>query len=155
MGIKTVKMTCQSKIRLRFFVYGAMVIFGFITANFIFGYLTHSASLSVNPERAKRVEGLISSFGHYHQELPVVRLRSPQVALEIPVAKQELPVKENRAALVLNGIFFAKDGCYAIINNQIVKENDVIEGATVTRITVDEVEFEADAVKFKLSTFSP
>jgi type II secretory pathway component PulC len=146
-------MSYQSKIRLSV-VYGVTVIFGLIIANFIFGYLTHSTSLSINPERAKRVERLISSYGHYHQELPVA-LEIPAAKQELPITKQklpELPAKEKRAVLVLNGIFFAKDGCYALINNRIVKENDVIEGATVMRITVDEVELEADAVKFKLST---
>ena len=52
--------------------------------------------------------------------------------------------KESKEPLILNGIFFSQDEPYALINNQIVKESETIEGATVKRIKVDEVEVEKE-----------
>ena len=54
------------------------------------------------------------------------------------------PRKESKEPLILNGIFFSQEEPYALINNQIVKESETIEGATVKRIKVDEVELEKE-----------
>lgn len=43
--------------------------------------------------------------------------------------------KPASPTLVLNGLLLSQDGRYAIVNNQIVKEGDVIEGAVVKRIS--------------------
>lgn len=55
-------------------------------------------------------------------------------------------------SLVLNGIFFSEGQSYALINNRILKEGDIIDGATVTRITLDTVELESQGSIIKLST---
>jgi len=49
------------------------------------------------------------------------------------------PEKKPHDPWVLNGIFFSQDEGYALINNQIVKEGDLIAGGKVKRITLDEV----------------
>ena len=54
------------------------------------------------------------------------------------------PEKKPRDPPVLNGIFFSQDEGYALINNQIVKEGDLIAGGRVKRITLDEVRLEYD-----------
>jgi len=51
--------------------------------------------------------------------------------------------------LVINGIFFSQDASYCLINNQIMKEGDVIEEATLERITP-----EAVILKYKNSTLT-
>lgn len=54
---------------------------------------------------------------------------------------------------MLNGVFFSENEGYALINNRIVKEGDALEGVTVKRIKLDEVELEAeDGSTIKLST---
>lgn len=53
---------------------------------------------------------------------------------------------------VLNGVFFSQDERYALVNNQIVKEGDVIEGVMVKRIALNEVELESEGSIIKLST---
>jgi len=58
------------------------------------------------------------------------------------------PKEEPRPQLALNGVFFSADKGYALINNQILKEGDTIEGATVLHIGRDNVE-----LKFKDSSF--
>ncbi len=52
---------------------------------------------------------------------------------EEPQAPQELP------SLMLNGLFFSGKLGYALINNQIVKEGDTIEGAKVVQISLRSV----------------
>lgn len=54
--------------------------------------------------------------------------------------------------LSLNGIFSSRDGNYALINNQVLKVGDSIEGATIKWIGATEVELEFGGSAFKLST---
>ena len=58
--------------------------------------------------------------------------------------------------LVLSGVFYTRgEEGYALINNQIVRIGDVIEGAKLTRINPpDEVELDSPQGKIKLSTRS-
>lgn len=51
----------------------------------------------------------------------------------------------------LNGVFFSGREGYALINNQIVKKGDKIEGATVAKISLDEVNLDLDGSIIKLS----
>ncbi len=51
----------------------------------------------------------------------------------------------------LNGIFFSGDASYALINNQIVKEGDVVLGAKVSNILMEEVVLEKEGAKLRLS----
>ncbi len=144
-----IKEALSSKIKT-YVTYGATAIFGFIIANLIFDYL--SSPPIIKPLNLPSVSD---------QSIPPPAVSNPvSTPILDPAPVSAHPVrnespngthKKDRAMLVLNGIFLAKDSCYAIINNQIVKENDLIDGVTVMRITADEVEVEADAVQFKLS----
>lgn len=58
--------------------------------------------------------------------------------------------KEPQPSLVLNGVFFSENQGYALINNQIVKEGDLVEGALVLRITLEEVELKYRGSTIKL-----
>lgn len=58
--------------------------------------------------------------------------------------------KESHPSLVLNGVFFSQNQGYALINNQIVKEGDMVEGARVLRIGLEEVELELEGLTIKL-----
>jgi len=60
--------------------------------------------------------------------------------------------KKEADALVLNGIFFSGEEGYALINNQIVKAGEVVNGATVREINKEDVTLEAKGETFKLST---
>lgn len=64
------------------------------------------------------------------------------------------PKKEPPVALVLNGVFSSGNEGYCLINNQIAKVGDVIDGAKVLRINPDNVELERDGVPIKLKTSS-
>jgi type II secretory pathway component PulC len=65
---------------------------------------------------------------------------SQEAAKVEPAPPPVQPPKPPQPTLNLNGVFFSGDEGYALINNQIVKEGDGIEGATVERISMSGVE---------------
>ncbi|MFA6129679.1 MAG: hypothetical protein WC731_01670 [Candidatus Omnitrophota bacterium] len=74
-----------------------------------------------------------------------------QPPLAAPVlAPEEQPKPEKK--FILNGIFFSDDNGYALVNNQIVKENDSVDGAKVEKITMDTVELNNEGLIVTLST---
>lgn len=58
------------------------------------------------------------------------------------------------SGITLNGVFFSEDEGYALINNQIAQEGDMVAGAKIMKITVDEVELEIDGRLVKIYTYS-
>ena len=66
-----------------------------------------------------------------------------------PIAEEK---KNAVTSFVLNGIFFSDDNSYALINNQIVRENDSVDGAKVKIITEDSVVLDNAGVTIKLHT---
>lgn len=74
----------------------------------------------------------------------------PNLETNAPIAIPSEVEKESQAPLILNGVFFSEEQGYALINNQIVKEGDVVEGALVLRITLEEVELELNGSTIKL-----
>jgi len=70
------------------------------------------------------------------------------------VMKAASAANSGRMSFSLNGIFFSEDEGFALINNQIVKQGDTIEGAKILRISVNEVELDLDGSVFKLSSGS-
>ncbi|MFA5356173.1 MAG: hypothetical protein WC301_02025 [Candidatus Omnitrophota bacterium] len=72
----------------------------------------------------------------------------PAPAVEAVPAPPEAP--QPTPSFVLNGIFYADDGSYALINNRVVEPGDNIDGATVLKITADEVDLEFDGAGIKL-----
>ncbi|MGD0336918.1 MAG: hypothetical protein ABSB18_07490 [Candidatus Omnitrophota bacterium] len=80
--------------------------------------------------------------------LPRPTLPQNQVSLPSPVKTPTL----IPGAFVLNGIFYATDGCYALVNNRIVREGDTVEGAKVTKISDEGVSLESEGNKVFLSS---
>ena len=79
--------------------------------------------------------------------LPPIINATKESKLEDQIANTTVKEKEPVPSLALNGTFFSDEKGYALINNEILTEGGSIEGATVTRIGMDEVE-----LKFKDST---
>jgi len=132
-------------------LYILMVCCGLILGNFIFGYITRP-KLSA----AKGPQPIV-------KPLPIEKLPAKATPINMP-AKTETPVKEPPHApavsesenktepnFVLNGIFFSENKGFALINNNIVKIGDTVEGALVTRITADEVELNSAGATIKLN----
>lgn len=62
--------------------------------------------------------------------------------------EQDKPEKD----FILNGIFFSDNDGYALVNNQIIRENDLVDGAKVEKITVNTVELNNEGEIITLST---
>jgi len=60
------------------------------------------------------------------------------------------PVFSRR--LDLNGVFYSGNEAYALMNNQIIKVGDIIEGAVVKRISLEGVELEKEGQFVQIST---
>ena len=103
---------------------------GFFVANIFFGFFGTKDQSGVDKKLGVSV----------YTELPK----------EIPEDKVETK-KELSASFVLNGVFFSGNEGYALINNRVVKKGDVIDGATVVGIALDEVDLEAEGSVIKLS----
>lgn len=85
----------------------------------------------------------------------VKEVGSPAIETSEPITKTDVvvpsePEKKPLPQFVLNGVFFSQDQGYALINNRIVKEGDVVEGALVLRITLEEVVLEHAGSTIKL-----
>lgn len=70
------------------------------------------------------------------------------------VAPVTLPEKQNKPKknFILNGIFFSDNDGYALVNNQIIRENDSVDGAKVEKITANTVELNNEGQIITLST---
>jgi hypothetical protein len=72
--------------------------------------------------------------------LPLKNLRlQPEEKKSAPPV-QSVSSGNPDSPFTLNGVFFSEGQGYALINNQIAKENDLIKGAKVVRIGLEEVE---------------
>lgn len=79
------------------------------------------------------------------QVMPVVDTGAPA-----PVETKAITPEAALPALALNGVFFSEDEGYALINNRIVKKGDRIEGATVMKISMEEVDLDFGGSVIKL-----
>lgn len=134
----------KSQLKLRI-LYTLVAAVALVMAHLGFGLI----SKPKNPAK-KHPDSVSVAQNPIEQPKPVVIPAQNTPAAGAPTEKIQ---KKLRVSLILNGIFFSEDQGYALINNRIVKEGDVIEGVTVERITLDEVELDAgDGHTIKLST---
>ncbi|MCX5712712.1 MAG: general secretion pathway protein GspB [Candidatus Omnitrophica bacterium] len=110
---------------------------GIILANVAFSIITRPSP----GIRVASVKEKPAASASLRQDMPIAETYVPAVAEESKTPK-----------LVLSGVFFSQVSSYAIINNQIVKEGDTIEGVVVKRINQDDVLLEASGVPFTLSS---
>lgn len=125
--------------KLIYLIYLLMVVAGFFLAKFAFSFF-------INPQEAKTQE-IITSLP---ADIPPAQMQINPI-VETPSAPQE--VEKTAPQLFLNGIFFDEAQPYALINNQVVKRGDMIEGVNVVQILTNEVvlEFEGTTIKLKTS----
>jgi len=127
-----------------YLLYILVVCLGAVIANIFLGFFA-------KPVKVAKVNKAVAS-----PVLPPVAPAAPKV---LPPAASSLPIPAAEAKrqpefppLVLNGVFFSQAEGYALINNQIVKEGDTVDGAVVKRIRLEEVELEFEGSITKLST---
>lgn len=119
-------------------LYILILLAGLALGNIIFNLLRYK----VKP--AKPIEKTVSS-----SQLPVAPVVLP--AAPDAVMPQVMPPAPKQD-FVLNGIFFSDSGGYALVNNQIVKQGDSVDGAKVVKITVNSVEINWEGEIITLAT---
>ncbi|RKY31892.1 MAG: hypothetical protein DRP74_03940 [Candidatus Omnitrophota bacterium] len=126
-----------------YLLYGLVLFAGIFAALAIFRFVSSTAEKKIASSNETPSTISIASSGVPQQALP-----APS---EGPMAVTRL-LQKPLPSLVLNGIFFAKDGAYALINNRIVRKGGEIEGAKVESITSNSVELSYAGETFTLST---
>ena len=124
-----------------FLLYILILLAGLLLSNFIFTLLRHLPLGNVSSSTQTPMKNA----------LPVIQItNSPSLPL---LPSQPLEVKKPaKANFVLNGIFFSDNDGYALVNNQIVRENDYVDGAKVGLITANTVELDNAGQTITLAT---
>jgi type II secretory pathway component PulC len=81
--------------------------------------------------------------------------KEPETIQQLPAEEPAVLVEEQdkpEKSFLLNGIFFSENNGYALVNNQIVKESDSVDGAKVEKITENTVELNNQGEIITLST---
>jgi len=123
-------------------LYILILLVGLVLGNIIFNLLRHKA---IPADTLKKT--VTSQEQLNHPALPT----APVLPIEEKKIPQTIP-SQDKQAFVLNGIFFSDNDGYALINNQIVRENDSVDGATVQKITANSVEINQEGKVTTLST---
>ncbi len=131
-----------------YIIYTLIVCLGFFMSSIFFGFIT---------KKSRTNSILISTIqpsAEVKQNIPSLTL-SPVEEKDLAKTQISSDIKKKGAlAFTLNGVFYSQDEGYALINNQILKEGDTLEGWTIKRITSEEVELESGGELIKLSTKS-
>ena len=118
-------------------LYALILLAGLFLANIIFNLLRYKVTPGNIREKSITLDQ------------PVAPL--PQ-AREIILPKEEAASLPSEQKFVLNGIFFSDNDGYALVNNQIVRENDLVDGAKVQKITSGSVELNQEGKITTLTT---
>ncbi len=124
-------------------VYILILLAGILLSKFIFAMLNHKPqndNLAWKTQRPQSKE---------------IRTIPPPTPTPTVVPASVLPPENNKVPepkFILNGIFFSENNGYALVNNQIVRENDSVDGAKVIKITANTVELDSDGKLTSLST---
>jgi len=119
-----------------FLFYILILLAGILVANFIFTLLRHKIQTTQTPKINADT---------------IIQTTNPPPLPTLP----SQPPEENKpleTSFILNGIFFSANDSYALINNQIVRENDSVNGAKVDLITINSVQLDNAGQTITLTT---
>ncbi len=135
-----------------YLLYVLVVCLGLFIGNLFFGFLTNpkNSLLGLTKHLSIAEKPEVTPRQGPPKKLKAKPLEASPLAAN-PAISAEIK-KKPQESLVLNGVFFSQDKGYALINNRIVKEGDVVNGATVTRINLNDVELKTADSTIKLST---
>lgn len=120
-----------------YLLYILILLAGFALSNSIFRLLQHKIKTIQAPNKnAAAVDQIINPPPF----LPILPSPPPQEH------------KPAETSFVLNGIFFSDNDGYALVNNQIVRKNDFVDGAKVSLITANSVQLDNATETITLST---
>ena len=125
-------------VKINYVFYILVLLSSIVVANIIFGLISKP---SPKVRLAQSEEKPLTSLPAARNDMPIAETYVPPIT--------ESPQKQK---LVLSGVFFSQTDAYAIINDQVIKEGDTINGVAVKRIRQEGVELESAGVTFNLSS---
>jgi hypothetical protein len=128
-----------------YLIYALTICFGLFIANTFYGWLSQKVLSETNAPSKRNNQKANKN------ELAPVLIPLEQAAIpkgEIPQVKTP---EEAREQFSLSGVFFSGNDGYALINNMIVKTGDKIGGATVEKISLEEVDLKVGESTVKLT----
>jgi hypothetical protein len=133
-----------------FLFYILILSAGLLLGNFIFNLLSHMPQ-SNNFTSSSQSPKIKTTQTPEKNPLPVAQTTNAPstVALTGQLTEEKKPIP---VSFVLNGIFFSDKDGYALVNNQIVRENDYVDGAKVKSISANTVELDNTTGIITLST---
>ena len=148
-----------------FLLYILILLAGLLLGNFIFNLLSHKLQSNGLASNSTQVHGL-PSFRQNQAEshkiqttqtpkknvLPIIQTTNSSPIAALPSQPPEENKATPQASFVLNGIFFSDNDGYALVNNQIVRTDDYVDGAKVGLITPNTVELNNAGETITLST---
>jgi len=124
----------DKKISPKAFLLYILILFGGIfLSNLIFSFLNHKIKTTLPKKNAV---SLVQKGVVQQTVVP-----PPPPVVDQPVKPPEEKIV-NEVNFVLNGIFYSNNDGYALVNNQIIREGDLIDGVKVNKITEDIVELD-------------
>ncbi|MFA6357252.1 MAG: hypothetical protein WCY09_01090 [Candidatus Omnitrophota bacterium] len=124
-------------------LYILILLTGIFLANLIFNLLRYKIKSTTTVEKTAVTNSKPST---------------PQPKIAAPVLPKtenriiQADTQANKPDFVLNGIFFSDNSGYALVNNQIIRENDLIDGAKVQKITSNSVDLNLEGKITTLTT---
>lgn len=112
----------------KIFLYLLILLCGIILSNFIFSFLNNRVKTTLPENKTAPLA-----------QQPVIAVAPLPIAQVVNPPEEKKPVEVN---FVLNGIFYSDNNGYALVNNQIVRELDSVDGAKVNKITENSVELD-------------
>ena len=123
-----------------YLIYVLVSFIGIIGAKIFFSAFISPRQI---PSGAHKVSGLIPSskplLTYNDDANKTTDSLAPLQKIDLNSIPEE-PLNQEPGTFVLSGVFFTDNEGYALVNNRIVKENDMIGGAKVVRVTLEEVE---------------
>jgi hypothetical protein len=126
-----------------YLLYALVICLGFLLTNLVFHLFSQPALIKATAPKPAEIREVV-------KPLPAEINRETTVSLSPPASAPQADRQIDASAFILNGIFFSENEGYALINNQIVKTGDSIEGLKVIRIGANEVELASEGSTLKL-----
>lgn len=135
------------------FLYAIVAVLGLIAGNIFFAFLTKSKEPVLTKNKPLPIAGNLTTPVSLPQAAK--RTAKPENLIEKASSMIKLvgPAKETQIqTLTLNGIFSSGTESYALINNEICRVGDIVEGATIKNINTDNIILDKSGKTIKLST---
>lgn len=130
-----------------YILYLIVIIIGIFVAKLFFGFFKPGAKVAL--VETKKISATQPQA--QPQTQPVVPAPVAETKPQEEPLKEAVPAALSSPTFTLNGIFFSGEEGYALINNQICKVGDGVDGALVERITLEGVELKTFDGPIKLT----